>query len=66
MIKTDNRANPFTSIGGRYMDLTHEFSYNEMSMKQLLYATGFLDVKVRETDIYVVMFPLKIAARLVE
>lgn len=48
------------------MDLTHEFSYNEMSMKQLLYATGFLDVKVRETDIYVVMFPLKIAARLVE
>ena len=66
LIKTDNMANPFTSIGGRYMDITHEFCYNEMSMKQLLYATGFKDVKVIGTDIYVVLFPLNIIAKFFE
>lgn len=66
LIKTDNMANPFTSISGRYMDMTHEFCYNEKSLKQLLYAVGFKDVQIKGTDIYVVLFPLNIAAKAVE
>lgn len=48
------------------MDLTHEFCYNEMSMKQLLFATGFSEVTVKGTDIYVVLFPLNIIAKVAE
>lgn len=66
LIKTDNMANPFTAIGGRYMDLTHEFCYNEMSMKQLLFATGFSEVTIKGTDIYVVLFPLNLIAKISE
>jgi SAM-dependent methyltransferase len=51
--KTDNEANPFTGLSGRYMDFTHEVGFVDLSIKQVFEATGFKDVKVKGADIYV-------------
>lgn len=51
--KTDNEANPFTGVSGRYMDFTHEIGFVSLSLEQVFFAAGFKDVKVFGADIYI-------------
>ncbi len=53
LIKTPNMANPITASGGRYIDFTHEIGFTEVSMRELLFACDFNDIKVVGTDIYI-------------
>lgn len=52
-IKTPNMANPFVNTAGRYIDFTHEIGFTENSMRQVLNAVGFRNIKILGTDIYV-------------
>lgn len=52
-VKTPNMANPYVSTAGRYIDITHEVGFTEISMKQVLRAAGFRNIHVIGTDIYV-------------
>lgn len=52
-IKTMNLSNPITGMAGRYLDLTHEIGFTEISMRQTLLAASFKRVKVIGADIYV-------------
>lgn len=51
--KTDNEANPFTGISGRYMDFTHEVGFVSLSLQQVFEAAGYINVSVKGADIYV-------------
>lgn len=53
LIKTFNMANPLVSTAGRYIAFDHEVCFTEFSMRQVLLATGFKDVKIVGMDIYV-------------
>lgn len=53
LAKTPNMANPFVACVGRYIDITHETGFTEVSMKQVLKAAGFCGITVAGTDIYV-------------
>nr|WP_277935124.1 class I SAM-dependent methyltransferase [Parablautia muri] len=53
LLKTPNMVNPFVSTAGRYIDITHEVGFTEISMKQMLRATGFKNIVIVGTDIYV-------------
>lgn len=64
LIKTPNRANPFVSSAGRYIDITHEVGFNEESMSQVLKASGFKDIKIVGTDVYVLNPIISIAAKI--
>lgn len=46
-------ANPFVNTAGRYIDFTHEIGFTEKSMRQVLRATGYSNIKIIGTDIYV-------------
>ena len=46
-------ANPFVSTAGRYIDITHEIGFTEVSMRQVLRATGFKNIHIVGTDVYV-------------
>lgn len=63
LVKTYNLANPFTSVAGRYSDITHETGFTEISMKEVLGVTGFKKIKVVGTDIYVLNPVISIAAK---
>lgn len=65
IIKTPNMANPFVNTAGRYIDFTHETGFTEWSMRQVLFATGFSDVVVKGTDVYVLNFLLSIVSKAV-
>ena len=64
LIKTPNMANPFVSSAGRYIDITHEVGFNEESMSQVLKASGFKDIKIVGTDVYVLNPIISIAAKI--
>lgn len=53
LVKTPNMANPYVSTAGRYIDITHEVGFTEKSMLQVLRATGYCNIKIIGTDIYV-------------
>ncbi len=53
LIKTPNMANPFVSTAGRYIVFDHEIGFTEYSINQILYTTGYRDIKIIGTDIYV-------------
>ena len=57
LIKTPNMTNPFVAAAGRYICFDHEVGFTEYSMNQILLATGYKDIKITGTDIYVV-FPV--------
>lgn len=57
ILKTCNLSNPITGASGRYCDLTHELGFNEISMRQVLLAAKFDNVKVIGADIYVCYLP---------
>ena len=64
-IKTPNMANPFVNTAGRYLDITHEVGFTEASMRQVLKATGFNDIKVVGTDIYVLNPIISVLAKII-
>lgn len=53
LIKTPNMANPFVAAAGRYIAFDHEIGFTEYSMKQILFAAGYKDIRISGTDIYV-------------
>lgn len=57
LIKTPNMANPFVSTAGRYIAFDHEIGFTETSMREILKATGYTDIKIVGTNIYVA-FPV--------
>lgn len=57
-------ANPFVSTAGRYIDITHENGFTEASMRQVLRAAGFKDIKIIGTDVYVLHPVISIVAKL--
>lgn len=63
LIKTPNMANPYVSTAGRYIDITHEVGFTECSMKQVLRATKYTDIKVVGVDIYVLNPIISIIAK---
>jgi SAM-dependent methyltransferase len=63
IIKTLNAANPYTGVIGRYMDFTHEISFVDFSMRELLNACGYRNVEVRGSDIYVFKGPINFLAK---
>ncbi len=62
-IKTPNMANPYVSTVGRYIDITHEVGFTEISMRQVLRAIGFVRIEVIGTDIYVLNPIISILAK---
>lgn len=56
--KTDNEANPFCGVSGRYMDFTHELGFVSLSLQQIYEAAGFKNVEVIGADIYVFGGPI--------
>lgn len=63
LIKTPNMANPFVASAGRYIGFDHEIGFTEYSIRQILYTTGFKDVKIIGTDIYVINPVISIIAK---
>lgn len=65
MVKTPNMANPFVNTAGRYICITHEVGFTEFSMKEVLRATGFQDIKIIGTDVYVLNPVISLIAKAV-
>lgn len=63
--KTDNEANPFTGLSGRYMDFTHETGFVSLSLEQIFTAAGFNNVFVYGADIYVFGGPIGYVLKLI-
>lgn len=67
-IKTVNLSNPITGVTGRYLDLTHEIGFTELTMRQVLLAVSFKKFKIIGADIYVSPVPfiyiLKLCAKI--
>lgn len=63
IVKTPNMANPFVSTAGRYIDITHEVGFTEASMRQVLRATGFKNIDIVGTDVYVLNPIISIIAK---
>ena len=57
LIKTPNMANPFLSTAGRYIAFDHEIGFTEWSMREILRAVKFKNIKIIGTNIYV-FFPI--------
>ena len=53
IIKTLNASNPILANSGRYIDFTHEISFTEESLSQVLRVCGFKDVRIHPQDIYI-------------
>lgn len=53
IIKTINSSNPILASSGRYIDFTHEISFTEESLSQVLKVCGFNDVRIYPQDIYI-------------
>jgi len=58
LAKAPNMACPVVAVRTRYNDLTHETGFTDHSFRQLLLLSGFEDVRVVGTDIYVTRNPL--------
>ena len=53
IMKTINAANPLLGPHGRYNDFTHELSWTEESMRQVLEGSGFVGIRVAPSNLYV-------------
>ncbi len=53
IMKTLNAANPILGAHGRYADFTHETSWTEESMREVLEQTGYVRVAVYPSNLYV-------------
>jgi hypothetical protein len=51
--KTINAANPILGAHSRYNDFTHELSWTEESLRQVLRQAGFSTVEVLPSNLYV-------------
>ena len=58
LIMVPNMGNPITATRNLYMDITHEVSYTEESMKQILLLAGFQHVFVYPVDQYCLSNPI--------
>lgn len=65
IIKTPNMANPFVNTAGRYIDFTHETGFTEFSLRQVLCATGYKNIVIKGTDIYVFNIIISTIAKLI-
>lgn len=63
LIKTLNMANPYVNTAGRYIVIDHEIGFTETSMRELLRACGFRNIKIVGTDIYVLNPIISILAK---
>lgn len=68
-IKTPNMANPYVNTAGRYIVIDHEIGFTEVSMKEVLRACGYSEIKIIGTDIYVlnplISIPAKALSKLI-
>jgi len=53
IIKTLNSSNPILANSGRYIDFTHEISFTEESLSQVLKVCTFEDIKIYPQNLYV-------------
>ena len=58
-------ANPYVNTAGRYIDFTHEIGFTEKSMRQILRATGYRDIEIIGTDVYVLNPIISIIAKII-
>jgi 2-polyprenyl-3-methyl-5-hydroxy-6-metoxy-1,4-benzoquinol methylase len=58
LIMAPNMGNPITATRNLYMDITHEVSYTEESMRQILLLAGFQHVSVYPVDQYCLSNPI--------
>ncbi len=58
IMKVPNAACPLVGCRTRYIDITHEMSYTDHSLRTLLVTCGFRDVTIVGPDIYVTRNPL--------
>lgn len=69
LIKTLNMANPYVNTAGRYIVIDHEVGFTENSMREVLRACGYSDIKIVGTDVYVlnplISIPAKILSKLI-
>lgn len=64
ILKVPNAANPLLASSSRYMDFTHELSFTEESLSQVLKNASFNNVNVYSQDIYVFYYnPLNYIAK---
>lgn len=54
--KVPNSANPIVGNSSRYLDFTHETSFTEESMSQILKVSGFNNVSIHPQNIYIFYF----------
>jgi predicted TPR repeat methyltransferase len=64
IIRTPNASSIFGCYG-RYIDFTHEISFTEQSLRQVLLATGFENVKLTDTKIPIGWKPKRLGRWLV-
>lgn len=69
IIKTPNMANPIVAAAGRYIGFDHEIGFTEISIREVLRACGYCNIKIKGTDIYVlnpvISIPAKLTAKVV-
>lgn len=65
LIKTLNMANPFVGPAGRYIVIDHEIGFTEVSMRELLRACGYRNIRIVGTDVYVLNPLISIPAKAV-
>jgi 2-polyprenyl-3-methyl-5-hydroxy-6-metoxy-1,4-benzoquinol methylase len=66
ILKVPNAANPIVGSSSRYIDLTHESSFTEESLSQLLKICGLHDIKIYPPNIYLYTYnPLNYLAKVV-
>ena len=69
LIKTLNMANPYVNTAGRYIVIDHEIGFTETSMREVLRACGYSNIKIIGTDVYVlnpiISVPAKIISKII-
>lgn len=69
LIKTLNMANPFVGPAGRYIVIDHEIGFTEVSMRELLRACNYRNIRIVGTDVYVlnplISIPAKAVSKLI-
>ena len=58
LIMVPNMANPITATRCLYLDITHEVSYTEESLKQILLLAGFSSVTIYPVEQYCLPNPI--------
>lgn len=64
LIKTPNMANPYVSTAGRYIGIDHEIGFTEISMREVLTASGYKNITIVGTDVYVLNPLISVSAKM--